>query len=79
MARSNDGELPTVEAGDLSQAEPLAHHDHGGVGGAERQTLTCEHEFGRAGVVLTGQLVGQSVPSASEVKNCASTLGPPLR
>lgn len=44
--------VPAVEGGDLRQREPLTQRDHRCIGGAQRQILVGEHEFGRAAVVL---------------------------
>src|SRR5262249_21526286 len=59
--------MPTIEAGYLRQPEPLAHRDHRGAGGPERQVLIANHELGCAVVVVTSQLDRHSVPSANEV------------
>jgi hypothetical protein len=45
-----------VEGGDLGQPEPLTQSDHGGIRRTYRQILVGEHEFGRASVVLGGEL-----------------------
>jgi hypothetical protein len=79
VAGPDDSETAPIEAGDLGQVEALADCEHYAVGGAQRQVLVGQHEVGGALVVLVVSSTGHSVPSASEVRNWASTAGPPSR
>jgi hypothetical protein len=62
VAWPDDGEVAMVEAGHLGQSEPLAHGDHRGVGGAQRQALVGKYELGGTPIIVTGELDGLQGP-----------------
>jgi hypothetical protein len=75
VARFDDGEVPSIECGNLANVESFGQCDHRGVDSAEREVGVAAYQLGYACQVPVAMPTSSNSPAGMESRNAASVRG----